>query len=189
MQTKAYVQANLAQNSSGWSVENFHFQKVLPHDCARSAPVAILSGLLYVQEDVRWRQLFVLERPLDRQLTTWLEVEWFQWNGFLLEIFPVLCLSINSLVNPFLYALRHPKVKKQLNPLLSRCWAATRECFGNLRQNLRCHTDIEEPINNEVQEGRIPQGASLAEGGNDEVQIQPIHPQCPSHASELNCEV
>ena len=107
------------------------------------------------------------------------------WN------FPVLCLSINSLLNPFLYALRHPKLKQQLNPLLSRCWAATRECFGNLRQNLRCHTAIEEPINNEVemQEGRIPQVASLAEGGNDEVQIQPIHPQCPSHASELNCEV
>ena len=114
-----------------------------------------------------------------------------QWTFFLLEIFPVLCLSINSLVNPFLYALRHPKVKQQLNPLLSRCWAATRECFGNLRQNLRCHTAIVEPINNEVevQQGRIPQGASLAEGGNDEVQIQPIHPQCPSHASELKCEV
>ena len=114
-----------------------------------------------------------------------------QWTLFLLDIFPVLCLSINSLVNPFLYALRHPKLKQQLNPLLSRCWAATRECFGNLRQNLRSHTAVEEPINNEVemQEGRIPQGPSLAEGGNDEVQIQPIHPQCPSHASELNCEV
>ena len=114
-----------------------------------------------------------------------------QWTAFLLQICPVLCLSINSLVNPFLFALRHPKVKQQLNPLLSRCWAATRECFGNLLQNLRCHTAIEEPINNEVEmlEGRIPQGASLAEGGNDEVQIQPIHPQCPSHASELNCEV
>ena len=114
-----------------------------------------------------------------------------QWIAFLLDIFPVLCLSINSLVNPFLYALRHPKLKQQLNPLLSRCWAATRECFGNLRQNVRCHTAIEEPINNEVemQQGRIPQGASLAGGGNDEVQIQPIHPQSLSHASELNCEV
>ena len=30
VQTKAYVQANLAQNTSGWSVENFHFLKVLP---------------------------------------------------------------------------------------------------------------------------------------------------------------
>ena len=114
-----------------------------------------------------------------------------QWTAFLLQIFPVLCLSINSLVNPFLYALRHPKVKQKLNPLLSRCWAATRECFGNLRQNLRCHTAIEEPINDEaeMQEGRIPQGASLNEGGKDEVQIQPIHPHCPSHASERNCEV
>ena len=113
-----------------------------------------------------------------------------QWTLFLLDMFSVLCLSINSLVNPFLYALRHPKLKQQLNPLLSRCWSATRECFGNLRRNLRFHTDIEEPINEvEMQEGRIPQGASLAEGGNDEAQIQPIHPQCPSHASELNCEV
>ena len=115
-----------------------------------------------------------------------------QWTRFLLQIFPVLCLSINSLVNPFLYALRHPKVKQQLNPLLSRCWAATRECFGTLRHNLRCHTaHIDEPINNEVemQEGRIPQRACLAEGGNDEVQSRLIQPQCPSHASGLNCEV
>ena len=115
-----------------------------------------------------------------------------QWTVFLIEIFPVLCLSINSLVNPFLYALRHPKVKQQLNTLLSRCWAATRECFGTVRQNIRCHTAHSvEPINNEVemQEGRIPQGASLAEGGNDEVQSQPTHPQCSLHARELNCEV
>ena len=38
VQTKAYVQANLTQNTSGWWVENFHFQKVLPavHRCGRS---------------------------------------------------------------------------------------------------------------------------------------------------------
>ena len=29
VQTKGYAQANLAQNTSGWSVENFHFLKVL----------------------------------------------------------------------------------------------------------------------------------------------------------------
>ena len=61
-----------------------------------------------------------------------------RWVSILVIIFPVMCLSINSLLNPFLYALRHPKVKQQLNPLLSRCWTATRECFGTLRQNLRC---------------------------------------------------
>ena len=48
-----------------------------PHDCGRSAPVAMLSGLLSVQDDVRWRQLFVLERPL-AQFTDWLVVAW--WN-------------------------------------------------------------------------------------------------------------
>ena len=134
-----------------------------------------------------WREVFLNSVLGDWRNRAIAEV---QWTFFLIEIFPVLCLSINSLVNPFLYALRQP-FKQQLNPLLSRCSAATRECFGNLRQNLRCHTAIEEPINNEVemQEGKIPQGASLAEGGNDEVQIQPIHLQCPSHASELNCEV
>ena len=85
-----------------------------------------------------------------------------QWTFSLFEIFPVLCLSINSLVNPFLYALRHPKVKQRLNPLLSRCWAATRERFGTLRQKVRFHIGNEEPNNNEVemQEGVILQGAS-----------------------------
>ena len=116
-----------------------------------------------------------------------------QWTLFLIEKFPVLCLSISSLLNPFLYALRHPKVKQQLNPLLSRCWAATWECFGTLRQNLRCKTaDHVETINTEVEmrEGRIHQGASLPEERNDEVQSQPIHSQCPStHDNELNCEV
>ena len=115
------------------------------------------------------------------------EVQW----SFFLNLLPVLCLGINSLLNPFLCALKHPKVKKRLNPVLCRCWAATRECFGTLRQNLRCHTANEEPINNkvEMQEGTIPQGASLVEGENDELQSQPIHPQCPSYASELTCEV
>ena len=96
-----------------------------------------------------------------------------QWAVFLLQIFPFLCLSINSLLNPFLYALRHPKVKHQLNSLLSRCWAATWECFGPLRQNLRCKTAHNvETINTEVEmrEGRI-----LSEESNDGVQSQPIH--------------
>ena len=106
-----------------------------------------------------------------------------QWTLFLLQIFPVLCFSINSLLNPFLYALRHPKVKQQLNPLLCRCWATIRECFGTLRQNLRYHTANEEPINTEaeMQEGRNPQSASLPGEENDEVQSQLLPPQCPSH--------
>ena len=110
-----------------------------------------------------------------------------QWTLFVLEMFPVLCLSINSLANPFLYALRHPKLKQQLNPLLCRCWAATRDCFGTLRKNLRCHTANNVEV--EMQERRIPQGASLAEERNDEVQSRPIHSQRPSNANELNCEV
>ena len=89
----------------------------------------------------------------------------FQWSRFLVSIFPVLCLSINSLLNPFLYALRHPKVKQKLNTLFSRCWAATRDCFGTLRQNLCCHKANVDPTNNEVgetREGRIPRRPSFA---------------------------
>ena len=107
-----------------------------------------------------------------------------QWTIFLLQIFPVSCLNTNSLLNPFLYALRHPKVKQQLNPLLSRCGAGTGECFGTLRRNLRCYTTNVEPINTrdmETQEGS--QGAPLTEERNNEVQSQPIPPQCPYHAN------
>ena len=88
-----------------------------------------------------------------------------QWYNFIFDGLPVLCLTINSLLNPFLYALRHPKVRQQLDPLLFRCGAATRECFGILRQNLRCHTAHSvEPMNAEVemQERRIPQCAPVA---------------------------
>ena len=109
-----------------------------------------------------------------------------QWSLCLLQAFPVLCLSINSLLNPFLYAPRHPKVKPQLDPLLSRCWAATRECFGNMWQKVRCHATNAESINTrevELQEERIPQGAFLPEEGNDEVQSQLIPSQCPSQAN------
>ena len=93
-----------------------------------------------------------------------------QWYVFLFDVLPLICLSVNSLLNPFLYALRHPKVRQQLNLLLSRCGAAARECFGTLRQNLRCRTANGEPINNEVQmQERIPQHASVAEERNNEV--------------------
>ena len=111
-----------------------------------------------------------------------------QWYRFLFDVFPVLCLSINSLLNPFLYALRHPKVKTQLNPLLSHCLAATRECFGILRQKSRCNTANVEATNNEVEmlEGRIPEHDSLAQEGNRREESQRIPPQCPSHAGGIN---
>ena len=114
-----------------------------------------------------------------------------QWYGLLFDILPVMCLSINSLLNPFLYSMRHPKVSQQLNPLLSRCGAATRECFETLRQNLRCHATNVEPINTEVEiwEGRIRQGASVVGERNNEVQSHPICPQHPSRASELSMVV
>ena len=92
-----------------------------------------------------------------------------QWYVFVLDALQVLCLTINSLLNPFLYALRHPKFKQQLNPLLSHCLAATRECFGILRQKSRCNTARNvEATNNEVEmlEGRIPEHGSLAQEGN-----------------------
>ena len=111
----------------------------------------------------------------------------FQWYSFIFDTLPVLCLSINSLLNPFLYALRHPKVKQQLNPLLSRCGAATRECFGHLRQNLRCHTAIEEPINNEVERGRIAAYDNpVAQEGNSKEESQPT-PHCFQHRIRRQC--
>ena len=114
-----------------------------------------------------------------------------QWYVFLFDVLPLICLSVNSLLNPFLYALRHPKVRQQLNLLLSRCGAAARECFGTLRQNLRCRTVNVEPINNEVQmqEERISQHAPVAEERNNEVQRRPIPLECPSHAREPNIKV
>ena len=58
-------------------------------------------------------------------------------------------------------------------------------------QNLRFHANNVEPNNNEVemQVGTITQSASLPEEGNDEVQSQPVAPQCPSHANELTKEL
>ena len=111
-----------------------------------------------------------------------------QWYSFIFDVLPVLCLSINSLLNPFLYALRHPKVKQQLNPLLSSCWAATRECFGTLRQKVRCNTVRAEAIKNEVEmrEGRIAEHDSLTQEENRREEIQPIPPQPPSHADGIN---
>ena len=111
------------------------------------------------------------------QPTLWLDLveDWrshtligAQWFKFLQGSFPILCLSINSCLNPFLYALRHPQIKQKLTPLLSRCGATTRECFRTLRQNLRCHTGNEESINNDVEmrEGRIAQHASLPKESN-----------------------
>ena len=111
-----------------------------------------------------------------------------RWVSILTIIFPGMCLSINSLLNPFLYALKHPKVKQQLNPLLSRCWTATRECFRTLRQNLRCHNANVAATNDEVEmwEGRIPEHGSLAQEGNRKEESQPIPRQCPSHAGGIN---
>ena len=112
----------------------------------------------------------------------------FQWYEFIFDVLPGLCLSINSLLNPFLYALRHPKVKQQLNPLLSHCLAATRECFGILRQKSRCNTANVEATNNEVEmlEGRIPEHGSLAQEGNSKEESQRIPPQCPTYAGGIN---
>ena len=111
-----------------------------------------------------------------------------QRYDFIFDFLPVLCLSINSLLNPFLYALRHQKIKQQLNPLLSHCLAATRECFGILRQKSRCSTANVEATNNEVEmlEGRIPEHGSLAQEGNCKEENQPIPPQPPSHAGGIN---
>ena len=51
-----------------------------------------------------------------------------QWAVFTVMVLPILCLSMNSVLNPFLYALRHPKIKQEIKTFLSRCGNTFRRC-------------------------------------------------------------
>ena len=94
---------------------------------------------------------------LSRDLTftsTSLDLNDQQWSQCLRIVFPVLCLSINSILDPFLCALQHPKVKQQLNPLLSRCRNAIGECFVTLGQSLGWHSSTVDTANDEIETQR-----------------------------------
>ena len=57
------------------------------------------------------------------------------------------CVSINSFLNPFLFALRHPKIKQQLHQISTRCRTVLSECFVTLVQHLRCHSNTAQQEN------------------------------------------
>ena len=79
------------------------------------------------------------------------------WYLFTTNILPGLCLSINAALDPFLYVLRHPKVKQQLDRLRSQCRSAMGECFAYLMQKIECNSTTVDPTNHgvEMQEEKL----------------------------------
>ena len=77
-----------------------------------------------------------------------------QWIHFAANGTLSLCVvSINSVLNPFLYALRHPKIKQQLHQISTRCRTVLSECFETLVQHLRCHLNrVQQENDMEMQE-------------------------------------
>ena len=68
-----------------------------------------------------------------------------QWLLFVFSVLPVLCVNINSILNPFLLPLRHPKIKRELNTIFIRCRTVLSESFAALVQHLHCHTNAVQP--------------------------------------------
>ena len=65
-----------------------------------------------------------------------------QWIYFAADgVLSLCCVSINSFLNPFLFALRHPKIKQQLHQISTRCRTVLSECLVTLVQHLRCHSN------------------------------------------------
>ena len=69
----------------------------------------------------------------------------FQWLRFVGMMFPMFCLSLSALLNPFLYAVRHPKIIRKMRLLGSRCQSTFTESFGSLRQHIRSQPDQVHP--------------------------------------------
>ena len=88
-----------------------------------------------------------LRRPPDID-HTWQEFPLIklQWLYFLFFALPILCVNINSILNPFLVALRHPKIKRKLKSIFIRCRTVLSESSAALVQHLHFHT-------NSVQQG------------------------------------
>ena len=63
-----------------------------------------------------------------------------RWLVFVFSALPILCVSINSIFNPFLVALRHPKIKRELKPIFIRCKTVSSEYFATLVQHLHCRS-------------------------------------------------
>ena len=61
----------------------------------------------------------------------------FLWLNFCFSALPILCVSINSILSPFLVALRHPKIKRELKTIFIRCRTDLSESSAALVQHLR----------------------------------------------------
>ena len=59
-----------------------------------------------------------------------------QATTFLFTNMPVLCVNTNSILNPFLYAMRHPKIKAKLRTKLSPIAAGFSGCLSAVRRCL-----------------------------------------------------
>ena len=79
---------------------------------------------------------------LNQALYTWQHhsLTTAQWLIFVLSVLPVLCVSINSILNPFLLALRHPKIKRELKTIFIRSRTVLSESSAALVQHLHCRS-------------------------------------------------
>ena len=69
--------------------------------------IPMMFGVL--QDDL-WQNVFVAAFPKWHTLT----LTDIQWVLFVLHALPALCFSMNSILNPIIYALRHPMIKQHL---------------------------------------------------------------------------
>ena len=121
---------------------------------ARKIALLVFTNLIFFTFPVVFGilQFKILERV---RKSHW-EITERKWVYFAFFCFPVLCVSVNSILNPFLYALRHPKIKQQLRPVVSHCRTALSECFVDLRQRLHCHSNAVQPENDmEMQDPKL----------------------------------
>ena len=71
-------------------------------------------------------------------------LESYHWYFASQETLPILCVTINAILNPFILAVRHPKINQKIGVITGRCAAAVNRFAGFLRQSLhRCHNSDE----------------------------------------------
>ena len=80
-------------------------------------------------------------------------LESYHWYLASQETLPILCVTINAILNPFIVAVRHPKIKQKIGVITARCSTAVNRFLGFLRQSVhRCHnSDKTEQENNNIE--------------------------------------
>ena len=73
-----------------------------------------------------------------------------QWLVFIFFALPLLCVSINSILNPFLLALRHPKIKRKIKPIFIRFRIVLSESSAALVQHIHFYTNTVQ-LENEIE--------------------------------------